>query len=58
MCNVFKRVRISFVMFVCKHGTTRLTLDEMSRNLKFENFSQNLSSKFKFKFDKNNGYFT
>ena len=44
--HLFRRVRkiakttISFVMSVCPHGTTRLTLDGYSINLVFGYFSK------------------
>ena len=44
----FRKATTTFVMPVCRHGTTRLPLDEFWRNLTVEVFFQNLSIKLKF----------
>ena len=66
MCAVFRRVRkiaksdyerISFVMSVCPHGTTRLPLDGFSLHLSI--FRKSVEKiQVSLKYDKNNGHFT
>jgi hypothetical protein len=65
LLRAFAKLRtaaVSFVMsvrlFICPHGTTRLTLEGFSWNLIFEDFSKLEKIRVWLTCDTNNGYFT